>query len=149
VKPQAKLCSECPHDKFKTAANGKGKACRESRRLSLLSAADAKDADAVANGTVGYLRVPVTSVKGFASYVQGVTSATDLPLFCAVTRVSVVPDPKVQVRVNFTRSGMLDDDAVVEAVYGRAIAESEAIQFPYPKPDNDAPPAKAPTKRKF
>ena len=144
--PQAKRCAECPHDKWGTSDNGKGKACREGRRLALLSASDLSDPGKVADGAVGYLRLPVTSVRGFSTYVQGVVGGSNLPLFCFVTRVSVVPDAKTQVKVNFERVGPIQGDDVMEAVFNRATAEAENIQFPYPKRDAEEAPAK-PAKR--
>ena len=139
--PQSKTCKGCPHDKWKSADNGRGKACREGRRLALLSAADLTDPDKVVGATVGYLRLPVTSVRGFSAYVQAVVGGTDLPLFCSVTRVKVVPDAKTQIKVVFERVASLDSDAIVETVFQRATAEAENIAFPYPRPDMDAEPA--------
>jgi hypothetical protein len=138
AKPQSKTCVDCPQNKWGSSDNGKGKACREGRRLSLLSAADLTDPDKVASGTVAYLRIPVTSAKGFSSHVQGVVGATDLPLFCHITRVKVLPDAKSQVKVNFSRVGGIERDDVMEAVFNRATAEAENITFPYPKPDGTA-----------
>jgi hypothetical protein len=107
-----------------------------------MSAADLTDPEKVVNATVGYLRVPVTSVRGFGSYVQGVVGGTDLPLFCHITRVSVVPDAKTQVKVNFERVAGINDNDVMEATFNRASAEAQNITFPYPKPDGDGEPAK-------
>lgn len=149
AKPQNKTCEGCPHDKWGSSDNGRGKACRKGRRLALMSAADLTDPDKVAGATVGYLRVPVTSVKYFAAYVQGAVGATDLPLFCHITRVKVSPDAKNQVRVDFTRVGGIQADDVMEAVFNRASAEASVIDFPYPKPDGDAKAAPAKQSKKF
>lgn len=148
VDPQAKSCKDCPHDKWGTSDNGKGKKCREGRRLALMSATDLDSPDKVASAVVAYLKVPVTSAKGFSSYTQGVVGATGLPLFMHVTRVSVVPDAKNQIAVKFERVAPIERDDVIDAIHGRAVAEAEGIMFPYPKPEpqEQAKPAKA---RKF
>ena len=147
TKPQNATCKGCPHDKWGSSDNGKGKACKEGRRLSLISASELTSPSKVGDGVVGYLRIPVTSVRNFSTYVQGVVGGSSLPLFCFVTRVSVVPDPKTQVKVTFERVAAIDNDEVMDAVFNRATAEAENISFPYPRPNNEeAQPQKA-TKR--
>jgi hypothetical protein len=142
LKPQHPTCKGCPHDKWGSSDNGKGKACKEGRRLSVMSAGDLTDAGKVGDAVVGYLRLPVTSVRNFSSYVQGVVGGSSLPLFCFVTRIAVLPDPKTQVKVTFERVSGIDNDEVMEAVFNRATAEAENIQFPYPRPNADGEPAK-------
>ena len=151
AKPQSPVCETCQWNKWGSSDNGKGKACREGRRLSLMSAADLTNPDKVVSGNVGYLRIPVTSVRGFGNYVQGVVSGTELPLFCHITRVSVVPDAKTQVKVLFERARGIEDDSVLEAVLTRASAETENIMFPYPKPEEqeEAKPEAPKKARKF
>lgn len=144
--PQSKTCEECPHNKWGTGKNEKGKACREGRRLALMSAADLDNPDKVLSATAGYLRIPVMSVRNYANYLQAVVGGSDLPLFCHVTRVSVVSDPKVQVKVLFERVSGIERDDVMEAVFNRASAEADNIAFPYPKPD--APETKPETPKK-
>jgi len=146
AKPQSKTCADCPQNKWGTSDNGKGKACREGRRLALMSAADLTDPDKVMGAVAGYLRLPVTSVRNFAGYVQGVVGGSDLPLFCHVSRVRVVPDPKNQVAVKFERVAGINDDAVMEAVFNRATAEADAIMFSYPRPEESSE-ARAPAKK--
>jgi hypothetical protein len=130
---QHPTCAGCPRDKWGSGDNGKGKACKEGRRMSLMSASDLGDADKVGKAVVAYLRLPVTSVKNWGRYVSSVIGITELPAFASITRLSVVPDAKTQVQVKFERVAGINDDAVMDAVFGRATAEATASQFPYPK----------------
>jgi hypothetical protein len=143
TQPQATTCETCQWNKWGSSDNGKGKACREGRRVSLMSADDISNPDKILSAVTGYLRVPVTSAKNFGNYVQGVVGGTDLPLFCHITQVSVVPDAKTQVKVLFEHVRGIEDDAVLEALYNRSTAEAENIFFPYPKPEGGDEPAPA------
>jgi hypothetical protein len=146
---QHATCEGCPRDKWGTGKNEKGKACKQGRRLALMSAADLDSPDKVMGATTGYLRVPVMSVRNYANYLQAVVGGSDLPLFCHITRVSVTPDPKIQVKVLFERVSGIDRDDVMEAVFNRASAEADNIAFPYPKPDAEEKPEAPKKQRKF
>jgi hypothetical protein len=69
------------------------------------------------------LRTPVTSVKGFATYLQKVASATKRPLSAVVTKISLVPDAKTQFKLNFDFVRTIDDIEVVKALIKRADKE--------------------------
>ena len=75
------------------------------------------------------LRTPVTSVRGFATYLQKVASATKRPLSAVVTRISVVPDAKTQFKLNFDFVRAIEDLDVVKALIARGEKElSNAIE---------------------
>ena len=75
------------------------------------------------------LRTPVTSVKGFATYLQKIASATKRPLSAVVTKISVVPDAKTQFKVNFDFVRTIDDLDIVKALIARGEKELEnAVQ---------------------
>src|ERR1039458_338531 len=56
-------CATCEHNEFGSADTGRGKACKNSVRLALISINDLED---VAGAEVAYMHVPVTSVKLWA-----------------------------------------------------------------------------------
>ena len=117
--PQSEMCANCPKDQWGSAANGgKGKACAEKRRLLIMTADSITSVDSVNMGEVAALRTPVTSVKGFATYLQKIASATKRPLSAVVTKISLVPDSKTQFKVNFDFVRTIDDIEVVKI--GRA-----------------------------
>jgi len=76
-KPQADSCAVCPHNQFGSADNGRGKMCKNSRHLALIpSGTEAQD---IAVAEVAVARLPVTSGKGFATYVQKLAALYSRP----------------------------------------------------------------------
>ena len=152
--PQAKTCKECPLNKYGSAdgGRGKGKACANRRRLAVISAAAVASADEINNAPTAYLRVPPTSTRYWSSYVQNLLAKTDMPFFASITNVAVAPDPKTVMRVSFSHVGEVKDDELLEALYRRAAAEAQLIDFPYPRaatPEAGAEAAKPTKKGKF
>jgi hypothetical protein len=137
--PQAELCESCPKNQWGSATNGgKGKACGEKRRLFLMTADSAVSADSVNLAEVAALRIPVTSVKGYATYVQTVASTVKRPLAAVITKVSLVPDPKTQFKIQFTYVKALDDMSIVKALIARGEKEmTNAINNPDTEADEE------------
>lgn len=142
---QAESCKDCPQNKFKTADNGKGKACKNIRRLALLPA-EPRGAETLSSAEVAYMKVPVTSVKGWASYVRSLDALDKKPPLAFVTTIGVVPDDKTQFKVTFNKEDDLDEDEL-NAVLDRHEAIAQGIDFPYPEPSEEAPPPKKPAGR--
>lgn len=139
--PQNATCDGCPQNKYVDNPMKPGKQhkpCKEIRRLALMPAAGADSADAVAKATVGYLRLPVTSVKRWSTYVGDLATAKpgvpSLPTFAVITRVKLLPDPKVMQRIEFEKMRVIDDPAVLDAIMARVRLEDSRIAFPYAKP---------------
>lgn len=126
----------CPNNEFGTADNGKGKACKNIRRLSLLPG-DQLDSETVESTNTAYFKVPVTSVKGWASFVKTVATLDKLPPLGVVCRIGVMPDPKSQFKVTFQKVGMVPRE-LLGTLMERAETEKEAIKFPYAKPSEEA-----------
>lgn len=107
---QHEACLGCPMNAWGTADKGRGKACRNTRRLALLPAGEFDKAgvfkayteeEHFAKAAMGALKLPVTSVKGYATFVKQVSGALKRPPFGIFTTISVVPDPKTQFKVLF------------------------------------------------
>jgi sporulation protein YlmC with PRC-barrel domain len=129
---QAELCESCPKNQWGSATNGgKGKACSEKRRLFLMTSDSINTVDSVGVSEVAALRIPVTSVKGFATYVQTVASTVKRPLAGVVTKVSLVPDPKTQFKIQFTYVKAIEDIEIIKALITRGEREmANAINEP-------------------
>lgn len=149
-------CLECPHNEWGSAHTGKGKACRNTRRLALLPAGqfDAAGKFQLINDLahfestpIGMLKLPVMSVKGYAVFVKALNGSLKRPPYGIATRVRVVPDDKSQFRVLFDPLMILPDK--MREVVTRRRAEAEAIiDAPYRLSDNDdQAPAKKPNSR--
>lgn len=156
TEPQHATCEGCPQNRYVDNPMKPGKPhkpCKEIRRLALMPASGADSPEMVAKSTIGYLRIPVTSVKHWASYVQGLATAKPgvppLPPFAVVTRVKLLPDPKMMQRIEFEKMRVINDLPVLQAIELRAKAEDARIAFPYakpvaaePEPDADKPKSK-------
>lgn len=149
--PQASKCSECEHNKFGTAENGKGKACKNTRRLALIPA-DRLEPEALQEAEMAFAKIPVTSVKGWASYVRTLATLEKKPPLGVVTRIGVVSDDKTQFKVTFQKVAALPNAAVAVALQ-RNEAAAQEIMFPYAEAAEEAPAPKAKgratTKRKY
>jgi hypothetical protein len=110
---QSEKCNGCPMNVFGTADRGKGKACKNRVKLMVVKAGDlspegrftynAEDygEDHFQSAPAALFSVPPTSIGAFASYVKTVANTLRIPPHGIFTKISVRPDPKVQVRVIF------------------------------------------------
>lgn len=154
---QHDFCAGCEQNEWGSADIGRGKACRNTRRLAMVPAGsfDAagkleliNDPAHYASVQVGYLKLPVTSVKGYASFVKQVSGALNRPPHGIVTRVRVEPDPKSQFRVLFEPLIKIPNE-LIPAVMQRHEEVSAVIDFPYvPFEEDEKPAAKKPAAKK-
>lgn len=150
------LCSESEVCEWGSADTGRGKAARETRRLALIPAGQTdrsgeleifEDVDHYAKTEIGYMKLPVTSVKGFASFVKQVAGALKRPPFGIVTKISVVPDAKTQFRVVFEAIEKVSDD-LMQTIMERREEAVASIDFPYTRDENEEPaPKKKPARK--
>ena len=121
TEPQCETCKGCPMNEFGSADRGRGKACKNIRRLALITEDELEN---VEDAQVAYLKVSVTSVKAWAGYVQQLAKVMNIPPFAAVTEVSIVPDPKSQFKLQFKLVEQITDKAIIKEL----IAKRESIQ---------------------
>ena len=86
------------------------------------------------------MKVPVTSVRAWAHYVQWVAATHKRPPFAMVTRIGLVADPKVQFRVTFEAVGPAEQ-RLIPALMARhdAMVKQGTAMFPYRQPEAKAP----------
>ena len=134
-----KLCRESEVCEWGSADTGKGKAARESRRLAMIPAGSFDKSGGVeliedpahfATTPVGYMKLPVTSVKGFANFVCQVAEVMNRPPFGIVTRVAVVPDAKTQFKVVFEAVSKIPAE-IIPTILKRRPEVMATIDFPY------------------
>lgn len=149
---QHDTCSGCPMNVFGSAVVGRGKACRNTRRLALIPAGSytAKgdldmfdDEDHFRKTPIAFMKLPVTSVKGYATFVKQVSGALRRPPHGVFTRISVVPDAKTQFKVMFEVLDKIPNE-LMGAVMQRHEEAGPIIEFPYTPVDEAAaaPPAR-------
>lgn len=146
---QHDFCSGCEMNEWGSADTGRGKACRNTRRLAMIPAGTfnqagkfelVDDEEHYATAAVGFMKLPVTSVKGYAAFVKQVAGALKRPPFGIVTKVKVVPDPKSQFKVVFEPIMSLPDE-LMGAIMKRHEEAVSIIDFPYtPNEEVEAPP---------
>jgi len=135
---QSSACEGCELHEWASAEKGRGKACKEVRRLGLILADGLDKPEDVAEAEVVFLKVPVTSVKAWGGYVQQV-AVLKRPPFAVVTELSVVQDPKVQFRVQFKLVEQIRTADMFTALLARHEEIAEKIMFPYPEIEEEEP----------
>ena len=140
--PQAKSCSVCPHAAWGTGGNGKGFACRGTRRIAI-AAPDKLDDPML-------VRVPPTSIAPLKEYQK---TLRNYPYNSVVTRIKfdmASPTPLL----TFTPIGALSAEsyATASAMYDTGVVQAicgldetaPAVDTPAPAPRAVAAPAPAP-----
>jgi len=121
---QNDTCEGCPKNEWGSSpSGGKGKACRETRRLLLIPADSIATADAVRAAEVAALRPPVTSLKNYSTYVQTVAATLRRPPLAVISEIAVVPDAKTQFKVTFSLVKAIEDMDIIKALMERAETE--------------------------
>jgi len=133
--PQASSCADCPNNAMGSADTGRGKACKNIRRLVVVTEDALENPEALKSAEVRVLKVPVTSVKNWAQYVRNVlTEDLNKPYFAVVTTVSCAPDPKTQYKVQFELAEAINFNAALwGAMKDKRAAVSKLLAQPYPK----------------
>lgn len=146
---QCESCKGCEFNKFGSAEKGRGKACRNTRRLAMISAGTIDKAGAfepfddeekLKKATIGYMKLPVTSVKGFAGFVKSVSATLGRPPFGVYAEVRLEPDEKNQFTVIVEALGEVPDE-LMPVVLERHREAAASIIFPYTPIDESAEPA--------
>jgi len=152
--PQAEVCSACPHNEWGSADKGRGKACQNRRRLALIPAGfyapkrGSRDFDLelfddpkhFQTADIAFIKLPVTSVKGWSKYVSQLSSAMRRPPHGVITRLYLEPDANSQYMVKFEAIEEVPD-ALAAIVMARADEASKATVQGYkaPEPADAAP----------
>lgn len=142
-------CAGCEFNVFGTGNKGKGKACKNLRRLAVISF-NGLTPETMSEAEIFFMKISVTNVKGWAHYVKGLAAVQKRPFYSVVTQISATPDPKTQFRISFTPQEALGGEWAT-ALRAKVAAAKEAIVFPYadPAPATAAPAPKGKAKRKF
>ena len=142
--PQHTDCKTCPHNQFGSAENGKGKRCKNQRVLGLLPA-DTKPED-VPTAEMAVLKLPVTSQKNWAQYVQKIATLYARPPLGVITTITTQPDAKSQFKVVF-QQGELVGTALLGGLIAKMESATQALHKEY-EVNADAPAAPAVGKSK-
>jgi hypothetical protein len=139
-KPQHTDCATCPKNQWKSdPEGGKGKACKNTRRLALIAADVIQDPSKIMDVEEIYMKLPVMSVKNWALYVNNMAAQYKRPPFLVLTSISTEPDAKSQFKVTFKSNGRVEDQITCENLIMRHEASQKTIGFPYSAAQEAAP----------
>ena len=141
--PPHTTCSGCPKSEWKSDVKadgsvGKGKACKESRRLVLMPASaltDDNPVDAIKMAELGILDLPVTSAKNYGSLVNTVNAMTGLPVWATLVNVRVQPS-KNQFEVVMTPLKQAGGEQIIRALRARVSDAKRLALEPYDETSN-------------
>lgn len=129
-------CAQCPWNQWNSADTGKGKACRNGRRLAVI-AADSIEGD-ISKAKVRYLKIPPTSLTAWDGYVQQMADTLHRPPWALVTNIKCVPGTpgggtgfSFEISLDKRVEDETDDTAVFEALEAKAAEVEKLIDFPY------------------
>jgi hypothetical protein len=145
--PQAESCDVCPNNVWGSDPDGgRGKACKNVRRLALVAASDL-DAEKIPKADVVLAKLPVTSVRNWSTYASQIANVLKLPPLAVITKMNVEPDAKTQFQVNFALMDKITDGAIIQALLNKRKDTTPMIFAPYTK--QVEVPAGAATPRKY
>ena len=146
--PQHENCRGCWAHKFKSATNGRGRACAVRRRLAIISASSL-DEDDIESADIAVMKLPPTSVSNWSKYISRLAAQYQRPSFMVTTRIHVEPHQKFQFMVDFETKSLIDV-SMFEKLNGLYEGAKPLLMTPFDltKPDDQELQVSSPTKRK-
>lgn len=143
-------CEGCPMNEWGSADQGKGKACQNRRRLTVIPAGyytprkgsrefdlelfdDPKHYQAA---DPAFLKLPVTSVSNWAKYVNQLAAGPRRPPYGVITRIFVEPHAQFQYQVCFETLDLVPDH-IADQVMARNEAAEKMPLSGYAAPDKE------------
>jgi hypothetical protein len=126
--PQNDTCKGCPQNEYGTALQGKGKACKNNRRL-LLAAADTKD-NYVGLDELAIVKLPPTSLKSWASYAKGIPARLSRTVWSVVTQLAMDEDEDYPKIVPSFVAPINDGEIIQEIISNKTFYEDTVLN-PY------------------
>lgn len=132
VDRQAERCDLCQHSKWAPNPKRPGKnhkACKERRRLALLPA-DVLKAGNFKTAELAVLTIPVTSVKYWGTFVNGLSAEYGRPPWAMVSNIAARPHPHNQFEVIFKSVNPIPDEYLA-AIRDRIQGANDILLTPY------------------
>lgn len=142
------LCSESDINQWGSADKGRGKACRNLRRLLMIPAGTLDkrtgefkmitDEEHYAKVKPAFMKLPPTSTTNWSNYVKQLNGSLRKPSFVIATLVKVVPDTKSQFKVTFEALEEMPAE-LFEVLLKRHKEAEQLIMQPYDMSERDQP----------
>lgn len=133
TEPANATCDGCPNAEWGSDPNspsGRGKWCKQSRRLCIMPASSLESAKAVNESDLALLDVPVTSIGNWANLVNSLSAGSKLPFWAAVINLTTRPS-KNQFELVFTPLHGIVEVDVLRAVMARREAALRIAMQPW------------------
>lgn len=138
TEPQNEACEGCPMNEWGSANRGRGKACKNRRRLALIHVDDLED---IESAEVAFLEIPTTSIKNWSKYVKDVKDKSARPYYAVVTKLAFDEDEDYPV-VTFELDEKIGDKETVLAIKDKRETVREDLMTPFEIPEEDSKPAR-------
>lgn len=127
-------CNDCWANRMGSADTGRGKACKNIRRLAIVTEDAIEDAESLNNAEMRMLNVPVMSTFGWSKFVNSVANDMSRDYSGVVATLKLVPDPKSQFRLEFTFKSLIQFDQGLWTAMEKKRAEAMGVLLSaYPK----------------
>lgn len=142
--PQNADCKSCPLNEMGSADTGRGKACKNLRRLAIVTEDAIESVEQFEEAAVRILKVPPTSIKFWSKHVNRLKEEMERPSWCVTTVISAAQDAKTQFKILFAFENLINfTQPLWDAVTRRRAELAKEMVLPY-NPVTEAP---APAKR--
>jgi hypothetical protein len=140
-------CKTCPKAQWGSEpTRGKGKACKQSRKLLVLPADCIDSSELVATADAATFLLSPTNGATYGKLVSKLAVAGQ-PVFACVSEIVWTSDPKTQYKITINPLRGITDPAVLAALMKRASEAGLVLLEPYPK--NEEKPVTPPKSRKY
>ena len=110
-------CDSCPNNQWgsdiRDGKPAKGKRCKERRRL-VVAPASVVEKGSARDAELASLKIPVTSVKNWGTYINKLRSGLARPVWSVVTNLKLVPDQRTQFKLQFDFVSPINDTALLD-----------------------------------
>ena len=132
--PQHDNCNDCPLNEFESALVGKGKACKNKRRLALFAFGD----NGLSTEQMVILPIAPTGLKNYAVYAKGIAAKFKRPTYSVVTTMKF-SDKKTYPIVTHKMHSMLEMNDIA-SVQKHKIEIEDVLLEPYDVSSYESPP---------
>lgn len=129
---QAERCDICLNSKWQANPRRPGKnhkPCKERRRLALLPEDVIREKN-FKTAELAIMTIPVTSVKYWGTFVNGLLAEYRRPPWAMVTEITVRPNPQTQFEVNFKAVAEIPQEYLID-IRSRLGSANDQLLTPY------------------
>jgi hypothetical protein len=132
LNPINKTCKGCKYNDWGSdpRPGSRGKACKEIRRLALIPYQEGLTEEDITNAEVALAKIPVTSVKHWANFVNLVGAKHNRPPWAVAAKISVKPHAKTQIEVGFELLGLMPTE-LLSVLNAKREATVPVMMVPY------------------